>query len=608
MSGHRNARRPLAGSPTWEATRGIGGVLTGLLTGTLALAAVDVLAPARARAQTLHAGDARRAAPLVPAATVPLEDPVYDALDEILAAVPVSGAVVGQRPYSRREVARIARAADTQLRARPDSAAALRRVAALVAAVRAVYDRDAAGTQNAGTRHADTRHADTRHGAGPVVVRPLDAVRADAVASSEVPRTLPPSNGLGVLHAVSLPPLDGRFGRPVAGGSVWAVETRHALGVGPWLAVVAEPRVSWTAPTGSAAQPQVAGGRWDVEPQRLYARAVVRNVALQAGLDEWTWGQAGARGMFLSANARPLHAISLSSDTAFRLPWIFARLGRVRASVLVADLGADQNFPHARLDAWKVNLTPVARLELGVGIESQTGGRGAPRASAGAQAADLFPFLVWLKKGGDNLASNKIANAEARLRVPGWRGFGAYWEMSVDDFDPRRWRSSLWQDTGHLLGLTLDRLRHDGTLALDAEVHHTSLRLYEHYQFTSGVTYRGQILGDPLGPNAYAVYGTLRWRPRADTRLALELAAEARDASRWGNDAPDPATQIDFVKLGSGVIEHRGRALVRVSRAALGPGLIWTVRAGGDRVVNENFATRSTRVRGVADASLQVRY
>src|SRR5215831_17330710 len=49
------------------------------------------------------------------AATVSLGDPAYAAIDELAAALPVQGLFVGQRPYSRREVARIALRFDSVL-------------------------------------------------------------------------------------------------------------------------------------------------------------------------------------------------------------------------------------------------------------------------------------------------------------------------------------------------------------------------------------------------------------------------------------------------------------------------------------------------------------
>jgi hypothetical protein len=159
------------------------------------------------------------------------------------------------------------------------------------------------------------------------------------------------------------------------------------------------------------------------------------------------------------------------------------------------------------------------------------------------RAADLFPFVTWLNEGSDRLASNKVATLDARLRIPEWRGTTLYWETAVDDFDLRRVGSMLREDSGHLLGVSVARLRADGTLSLDVRGHDTSLRLYRHYQFTSGLTYRDQVIGDPLGPNARALYGTLTWRPALTLAVDLELAAEERDPSLWTTtvDGPDDA-------------------------------------------------------------------
>ena len=83
---------------------------------------------------------------------------------------------------------------------------------------------------------------------------------------------------------------------------MWNVETHHSVGLGRWLALVAQPRVSYLAPYGAAQ-------KLNVEPQRLLARAVLGNVAVQAGIDGVQWGQGGTHSLFLSDNAGPLRAL-----------------------------------------------------------------------------------------------------------------------------------------------------------------------------------------------------------------------------------------------------------------------------------------------------------
>ncbi len=563
--------------------------------------------PAILRAQPGVTANTRGAA-LPPAATIAPDEPVARAADIMLSLSPVPGGSVGQRPYSVRELSRLARAVERAVAARRDWGRAY------------ASDPQAASlaAQILGALGADTTTGGEPRAPRGLHVVPLQSVLASTAGTTAPTRRVPVNGQLGGVDALSLPPLDGRFGRPSVQGVATSLETVSAVGVGGWLSVVAQPRLSWTvAPRDAAFGP--AGSHVTVEPQRLYARAVVANVAFQAGIDERLWGQTPLEpgipgGTLVSANARPLRALSLGADTAFTLPWLFRYVGRVRAELFVADLGVrDQIYPHSKLATYKVTLMPTPDIELGAGMMDEFGGRGAPPLSFGNRVADLFPFLTWLKKGADKQESNKIAPVDVRVRVPALRGATAYWELSLDDFDARRLRSILWQDSGHLFGLSLPRLSNDGTFALDAVFQHTSLRLYEHGQFSSGVQYGEQIIGSPLGPNGQSLTGALAWRPATTRTVRLVLTGESRDPSPYTSTTTDGTANgpLKFVQLGQLPIERRVRAQVAAeqlasTQGALGRGYTFAGRFGADRVTNENFVSGRARVRPFAEASVRV--
>jgi hypothetical protein len=540
-----------------------------------------------------------------PAALVPADDPSYVLLDELAALVPVRGLVVGQRPYARREVVRLARAACAALareRARtPDPAAEPRRTRAdaLVATLLAAHAPGAATADGCAAAPATARWSGQALEAG--------WLRAAGTATAE--RVLPRDNGIGAVRAVTNPALDARAGRPAARGASLSVETAHALGAGGWLALTAQPRLSLVE---ERAGEGVRAARVQVAPQRLGARLVLANVALHAGLEERHWGQGGDRSFFLSGNAEPLRAVSVAADTAFALPWVLRRLGRWRAELLVADLGSGREFPHAKLVAYKWDLAPAPWLELGAGLMSQMGGRGAPPLSTSQRLRDLAPFLFWVvDEGSDPLATNKVANAQMRLRVPQWRSATLAWEMAIDDFDLRRARRMFWEDTGHLVAFSLPRLRDDGSLALDLQWHHTSLRLYQHYQFTHGLTYHGRVLGSPLGPAGNAGYAALAWRPDVRTTWRATLAHEVRDSSQWRSRVTSVDEDgFDFVRVGGpGVLERRTRAALEGRRDAPGAGRGWFARAGVERVSNAGFvAGRGAAVRPFGEVGVVARF
>lgn len=546
-------------------------------------------------------GWAQAPAALPSAATVAPDEPLARAADDMLALAPVAGGSVGQRPYSVRELVRLARAVER------DAAARRGRGLARASDARAVALAEQVLAALGATGGSQTR------GSGATVV-PLQSVLLSGAATTAPLRRVPVNGQLGGLDAITLPPLDARFGRPAVRGVAASFETVSALGVGGWLGVVAQPRLSWTVASASAPVGP-AGSRVIVAPQRLYARAVAGNVAFQAGVDERLWGQAPfgpgmPGGTLVSANSTPLRALSVAADTAFVLPWLFRYAGRVRAELFVADLGGrDQVFPHSKLATYKVTLMPTPNVELGGGIMDEFGGRGAPPLSFGERVADLFPFVTWLKKGADKQRSNKIAPFDLRVRVPALRGATAYWEINLDDFDARRLGASLlWQDAAQLFGLSLPRLADDGSLALDAIFQHTSLRLYEHSPFVSGVQSRERIVGSPLGPNGRSLTGALAWRPTPSRTVRLVLAGERRDASPYYSTTVngDPSGALKFVQISRTPVEGRVRAQVGLEQGALGRGHYLTARVGADRVTNEDFVAGRTRLRPFAEAGARV--
>lgn len=547
------------------------------------------------------------ASPAIPAATVPVTDAATALVEQLLTLVPVRGAITGQRPYAVREVARLAAAVEAELARRDRGRAAAggepgraagrpayeARAAAIAAALRATYG------------VAPTPATTVR-------LRALDFVWAHGVGSGEAPRAVPTTNGvnIGLIDARTLPPLDLRHGRPAVQGAVGSVETAHALGVGGWLALVAQPRVSAVAeraPDGAGGAAVRTGLR--IAPQRLFARAVVRNVAVQAGLDEWRWGQGGAGGTFVSASAPPLRTVSVGSDTAFALPGVLRGAGRWRAALAVADLGRSQNFPHARLAFYKVSLAPSPRVELGGGVMSQFNGRGAPQMSPYQVAIDLAPYIGWLDKGSDLGRSNKIAAFDARVRAPGWAGFTAAWEANLDDMDFRRFWGILRDDATHTLDLRWARLRADGSLALALTGQRTGIRMYQHTPFVSGVTYQRRIIGTPLGPHATGLGAELTWRPRPFDALTLEVAAEGRDASLYRTlvDGAD-AQNFRFDLVESRPVERRLRLAVSAARATVGPGIALDARLGIERAGNYAFQQGLTITRPFGEAGARIRF
>jgi hypothetical protein len=237
------------------------------------------------------------------------------------------------------------------------------------------------------------------------------------------------------------------------------------------------------------------------------------------------------------------------------------------------------------------------------------GGRGAPPLTLRQRAVDLFPYVFWINKGSDRLASNKIATFDVRVRAPAWAGFSAAWEADLDDMDFRRFGGVLRDDANHLLDLRWARLRADGGLGLALTAQRTGIRMYQHTPFVSGVTYQRRILGTPLGSHAASLAAELTWRPRPLDAVALTVTRESRDPSLYVTRSDGPRDQnFRFELVEPRPVERRWRAALTATRAAPGPGVTLDARLGVERAGNYGFQAGQTITRPFGEAGARVRF
>jgi hypothetical protein len=468
-----------------------------------------------------------------PAATVPASSGVYDRLESISAYYPARGVFLGERSLSRREIERVVALLDRRLTA--DSADSPRRRWAR-RELEAVTD---ALTSRRGRMTG-------RYGEAGILWR------GDMFSSRTPPLRITP-NSLGLIDAVSHPYSYARHGWPAIEGTIASIAPTAYWSQGSSFAAVVQPLASLTP---------VKEGGWTSERliHRGFLRGVFHNAALQVGPDERKWGQSPNGSMFISGNAAPLPAVSLGTDTAITLPWWFRAAGPFRVTAILADLGASQDPPHARLAAWQASIQPWSRFELGVAVAVQTGGNGGPPASFLERLVDLFPVIDALApQHADLQISNKLAGGNLRLRLPELSGLDVYYELQIDDFDGRRLRSSFVDDAGHLLGVRLPLVVNEHQVVTRAEVHQTSLRQYEHAQFRSGYTYRERLIGNPLGPHARGGYLAIGYRWTPLTGVELAAADESRDPSQYSvSIGADRDREWRFVRE-TNEANHRGR-------------------------------------------------
>jgi hypothetical protein len=387
------------------------------------------------------------------------------------------------------------------------------------------------------------------------------------------------SNGLGTLDAREHAFSPMRWGMDSPDGGVLSLQPTASAATGRY-ALLAMPALDLTAADSAAGA--------DVFIRRAYARARLSNVALRLGLDEMLWGQAPRGALFISGHAPAFPAITVSSDTAFVLPWLLRYAGPVQAVLMLADLGPTQTPSHARLAGWQVSIQPWSRFELGVAVLTHTGGQGGPPATFLERVVDLFPVIDALAPHPADLQiSNKIAGGNLRWRIPELSGLDVYYELAIDDFDGRRLAGSFVDDFGHLIGARVAR----GPVVWRAEWHRTSIRLYEHAQFRSGLTYRQRLIGSPLGPHARAGYIAAEFPLGHDGHARLALSDERRDPSQYTVAVSGERDRgFRFIRLSDDPDFRRLQAVAEIERDLRGFAV--NITAGANRAWRNGGAAR----------------
>ncbi len=519
-------------------------------------------------------------------ALVSTGDLAYQDLDRLSELGVLDSVIVGQRPYSRREIGRITRIASTLLGHLTGDAVD---DAALVSAEAIVLRLSQRFGNTEGLR-ADT---------DPVVAL-FDGGSLTYVSSTVDRRALV---GLGREIQATIGAFDGgRIGQPEIRGRTGALELTQRIEPLTWLSFSSSERVERRSPNDTSI---VRAGR---EVLLANVRARYWNVAVTAGRSQIAWSQHAGDGLLFASDAPALDGIFVAGDRPFLLPGPLRRLGGLQATALFVDLGPSLVRSHSRLLAYKVSAAPTSTLEIGGSFLNHFGGVGSRPTSLGNRLIDFLPFLDIFRKHNYldttqalEAESDKVLGLDGRLRLGRVGGIVLGGELLIDDFDARRLRTLLTWDGSQTLSLTAPRLlRQDVSLALS--VKHTGVRTYSHSQLTNGLSTRGRLFGDELGPDAKSFGASLAWNSSAATRLSIEARTAVHSKANYGGISD--STQFVIYRLGDASNELRDRlmgSLVVQSQEGLG----FVVRLGGVRMRNYQFSGKTHRDY-LAEVSLRV--
>jgi hypothetical protein len=234
------------------------------------------------------------------------------------------------------------------------------------------------------------------------------------------------------------------------------------------------------------------------EAVEAYGKTSLGKLEIEVGKDSMWWGPGYHGSMLMSNNALPFTMLKVSNPEPIHLPWWFERLGPFKAVYFLTELEENRDHPHTRLTGVRLSVKPHPDLELGGSRTMMFGGGGLP----GIDTSDyLRIFLPTHIQGRENeLAS---LDASYRLRLPDWipaRSARFYVDYAGED-------AAGFHQYRPLLGLQLSDLLRMGRTDLRIEYNNNHVGrypnvFYNHGLYTSGYTYKGRVIGHFMGTDS----------------------------------------------------------------------------------------------------------
>jgi len=391
-------------------------------------------------------------------------------------------------------------------------------------------------------------------------------------------KVAPVSTGGGdQIDAFINPLVSHQLGRNFADTHNGFMETRHEIELGRYFSIAGN--TTFLARTGKQTSDEV-----NLRFDELYLRSEFKNIGVQFGRDILAWGQGSLGGLIHSTNATPLDMFKISNIHPFYYPWIFKHLGPSQISFYFSVLEESRDRPHPYMVGYKFSFRPLKNFEFGFTNAILSGGEGGSPASAGQRLADVFGFLG-NGFGSDPNISNRVGGFDFALRIPPLRGAKLYYEVLFEDLlPPGHWNTMFLDEAIHQAGILFGRLNKTGTQSLRLEYQHSGYRPYRHAQYTSGWTRNEKIMGSELGPDADGLLIEFESQPTFDFAQRHSIAAEVRDSDLFAllNNATvvrktqDNPSEKRFRWMSSFDLHHN-------------PKVSWNLSFGYERVYGFNF-------------------
>src|SRR3954471_24356544 len=442
----------------------------------------------------LLAGATMAAARAYAGVDLPLHHWAYDAIERLSAMGLIEGAMLGSKPYSRKEAAKyVARAVE---RAPADRVGDL-----LLDRLRREFRAELAGLEPGALRYG---------------ARLQTEVDAASIGGGQ----------------------QARF-RENSGGEYWVDGVQNQTDVRGWVELA-----DWASVTFQpkfVSDPHVRGIGPTENSDKFYVREASFklshfNVALEAARGSLWWGQGYHGSLLLTDHAFPLDMIKLGSEEPFQLPGWFGRLGEWKVQSFLAQLERERDFPHAKVFGLRVSYVPTGWLEVGFTRLTQFDGEGRDQS---------FPRTVLDAYGSSSnqageLEVNEQAMLDFRATIPRGRylplpaGLQLYGELGSED----KWSRAIPSRAAFLVGIYIPQLFAGDSTDLRIEYADTDYSRrnsgipqvwYNNGTYVSGMRQFGFPLGHHVGTDGIDFFVRASRYLRERIQLGATLDLQERD-------------------------------------------------------------------------------
>lgn len=234
-----------------------------------------------------------------------------------------------------------------------------------------------------------------------------------------------------------------------------------------------------------------------------YVGLNVKNWQLTFGNQSLSWGPGVGGSLILSNNAEPLTMLRLSRVVPLTLPWLLRFLGPVRLDQFVGRAVGQSFVPHPLIYGQKITFRPSQYFEMGFSRTVTLGGHGGDPFTSFNFSRSFFGRQV--KNAG--IPGDSRAQVDWTLHVPGLRNYlVAYLDGEADDDESPYLRPSraVWRP-----GIYLTRV--PGLARLDLRFEATSSESsgfkrdrqghlnYWHFIYRNGYTNNGFLMANTVG-------------------------------------------------------------------------------------------------------------